>query len=61
MGKLVMSNPKNEGTFFIAGMNVFIANDAESMVQETCGHALIPFFFRLGRLMKESLMSFFFN
>jgi hypothetical protein len=44
VGKLVMSNPKDDGAFFVTGMNVFIAIDAECMVKETYGHVLIPFF-----------------
>jgi hypothetical protein len=45
MGKLVMSNSKNDSTFFITSMDVFVAFDIECMVKETCGHALIPFCF----------------
>ena len=43
MGKLVMSNPKNNSTIFITGMDVFVAFDVECMVKETCGNTLIPF------------------
>jgi len=43
MGKLVMSNSKNDSALFIASMNVFIAIDAECMVKKTYGHTLIPF------------------
>ena len=43
VGKLVMSNPKNDGACFIMGMNVFITIDTECMVKETYGHTLIPF------------------
>ena len=44
VGKLVMSNTKNNGAFFITSMNVFIAIYAESMVKETYGHVKVPFF-----------------
>jgi len=47
MGKLVMSNPENNSTAFKAGMNVFIALNAECMVKETYGHVLIPFFYKV--------------
>jgi hypothetical protein len=47
MGKFVMSDPKNDSSFFIAGMNVFVAFDSECMVKETYGHALIPFFYKV--------------
>jgi len=43
VGKLVMSNSKNDSALFIASMNVFIAIDAECMVKKTYGHTLIPF------------------
>lgn len=39
-----MGNFENNGAIFIPGSNVFIANNAECVVQETGGHALIPFF-----------------
>ena len=61
VGKLVMSNPKNDGAFFVTGMNVFVAIDAECMVKETCGHVLIPFLLLVSQPKKESRMSFFFN
>jgi hypothetical protein len=45
VGKFVMCNSKNDSTFFITSMNVFVAFDVECMVKETYGHALIPFCF----------------
>jgi hypothetical protein len=39
-----MGNFENNGAIFIPCVNVFIANDAKCVVQETGGHALIPFF-----------------
>jgi hypothetical protein len=61
VGKLVMSNPKDDGAFFVTGMNIFAAIDAECMVKETCGHVLVPFLLLVSQPKKESRMSFFFN
>jgi hypothetical protein len=60
-GKLVMCNPKNDGTIFITGMNVFVAFNVECMIKETYGHALIPFLF-LGFVTLERITHvLFFN
>jgi hypothetical protein len=45
MGEMILGDPKNDCPIFITGMYVLIANNAESMIQETGGHGLIPFFF----------------
>jgi hypothetical protein len=47
MRKFIMSNPENYCAVFIAGIDVFVAFDAECMVKETYGHALIPFFYKV--------------
>jgi len=61
IGKPIFYDTKNDCTVFITGMNVFIADNAESMVQEAGGHGMNPFLFLVWRSKKESLMSTFFN
>ena len=51
--KSIMGNFENNGAIFIPSVNVLIANNAKCVVQQTGGHALIPFFFRFGRLRKN--------
>jgi hypothetical protein len=57
----VSSDAKYDGALFIAGADVFVANNAESMIQKTCGHMLPPSFLGLVAFKKGARMSTFFN